>query len=232
MHAVIKIISFLVFGAAVSTGNKQVLLAGTLLVIPLYFLSEQVHFAGAFAMLRRLKWLFVSILIVYLFFTPGQLLFPGVLWGPTIEGFLQGVIRIAALTLLVAAVNLLIKGTEQDEFLSAIIWCLYPLSVFGISHEKLAIRITLTLDAVSQSRGEFIRETATGRTEHGSNRLGAISLTASQLFERAISDAGSAPLREITLPEETRPPMLQWLIPFGLVLLFILIHNFNVIGPV
>ena len=77
MHAAIKIISFLVFGAAVSTGNGQVLLAGMLLVAPLYFFAEDAHLHGAFNMLKRLKWLFVSIFVVYLFFTPGQLLVPG-----------------------------------------------------------------------------------------------------------------------------------------------------------
>lgn len=228
MHAAIKIISFLVFGAAVSTGNGQVLLAGMLLVAPLYFFAEDAHLHGAFNMLKRLKWLFVSILVVYLFFTPGQLLVPGLLWGPTLEGLMQGLLRIAALVLLVVAVNLLIAGTQQEEFLSAILWCLRPLSIFGISHERMAIRITLTLDAVSQVREKFKEDSSAANVEPDSSRLLAISGKASRLFESAITNAESETLREITLPDETRPPVQQWLIPLALIVLFSLIQNTNI----
>lgn len=228
MHAAIKIMSFLVFGAAISTGKWQVLLAGLLLVFPLYFFTEQTHLHSALVMLKRLKWLFVSILIVYLFFTPGQLLVPDLLWGPTVEGLLQGLLRIAALVLLVIAVNLLIAGTEQEEFLSAVLWCLRPLSIFGLSHERIAIRITLTLDTVSQVRKKFQEDSSTINVETEASKLNAISGKASRLFESAISSAESESLREITVPEETSPPVQQWLIPLGLVVLFTLIQNINI----
>lgn len=228
MHAAIKIMSFLVFGAAISTGKGQVLLAGLLLVVPLYFFTEQTHLHSALVMLKRLKWLFVSILIVYLFFTPGQLLVPDLLWGPTVEGLLQGLLRIAALVLLVIAVNLLIAGTEQEEFLSAVLWCLRPLSIFGLSHERIAIRITLTLDTVSQVRKKFQEDSSTINVETEASKLNAISGKASRLFESAISSAESESLREITVPEETSPPVQQWLIPLGLVVLFTLIQNINI----
>lgn len=228
MHAAIKIMSFLVFGAAISTGKGQVLLAGLLLVVPLYFFTEQTHLHSALVMLKRLKWLFVSILIVYLFFTPGQLLVPDLLWGPTVEGLLQGLLRIAALVLLVIAVNLLIAGTEQEEFLSAVLWCLRPLSIFGLSHERIAIRITLTLDTVSQVRKKFQEDSSTINVETEASKLNAISGKASRLFKSAISSAESESLREITVPEETSPPVQQWLIPLGLVVLFTLIQNINI----
>ena len=230
MHAAIKIISFLVFGAAISTGNGEVLLAGILLVVPLYFFSEKKQHRSAILMVKRLKWLFISILVVYLFFTPGQLLLPGVLWGPTLEGLLQGIFRITALVILVAAVNLLITGTEQEEFLSAILWCLRPISVFGFSHERLAVRITLTLEVVSQARNKLSSDSSTTTINNGGPRLSAITGTASRLFESTLASAESEPLREITLPEETSPPAWQWLIPLVLAILFPLVHNLNMSG--
>lgn len=225
MHAAIKIMCFLVFGAAVSTGNGQVILAGLSLLVPLYIFSEKHKFHGALIMFKRLKWLFVSILVVYLFFTPGQLLIPDVLWGPTVEGMIQGMHRIVALMLLVAAVNLLLTTTEQGDFLSAVLWCLRPLSVFGISHERMGIRITLTLDAVSQSRSELARKTAAGSAQKSNSKLLAIAGMANRLFTSTIATAETVALREISLPRETRPPLMQWLIPIGLVLLFAIIHN-------
>ena len=239
MHPVIKIVSFLVFGAAVSIGNGHVLLAGVSLLLPLYLFGKRIHFHASLVMLKRLKWLFVSILVVYLFFTPGQLLWPGVDWSPTFEGLSQGLLRVAVLVLLVAAVNFLISSTEQDDFLSAILWCLRPLSLIGLPHERLAVRITLTIDEVSQIRKKHLYdgsaesthnkpadvgvETISGavtNAKHPEPKLLAIAGTANRLFRSVITTAETTPVREISLPEESTPPLHQWLMPVLLVALF------------
>jgi len=215
MHPVIKIVSFLVFGAAVSIGDGEILLTGVLLVLPLYIFGNKIHFHTSLIMLKRLKWLFVSILVVYLFFTPGQLLWPDVDWSPTLEGLTQGLLRVAVLVLLVAAVNFLISSTKQDKFLSAILWCLRPLSFVGLPHERLAVRITLTLDEVSQ-----IRKTHLYEKRDESPKLLAIAGMADRLFQSVISNAETTSVREISLPEESAPPVYQWLMPALLVALF------------
>lgn len=232
MHAVIKIISFLIFGIAVSTGGHEILLAGLLLITPLYFFEQGVHIKNAYTMLKRLKWLFLSILIVYLFFTPGRLLIVDLYWGPTVEGLIQGLSRIFVLLLLVAAVNLLISSTEQDDLLSAILWCLRPLALFGIPHERLAVRITLTLEAVSLVRQDFRSQSERSQPKDGKAVekqpvLSAISATAHRLFLSAINKAETTETREVVLPEETSPPLLQWLIPIILAVLFSVIHSLD-----
>jgi len=235
MHAVIKIVCFFVFGAAMAVGSKPVLVVGFILVASLY-LSElvrgvptQLH--NALKMLKRLRWLFLSILVVYLFFTPGILLFPDVLWGPTQEGLLQGLLRVAVLVLIVAAVNVLIGSTEQSEFLSAVSWCLQPLSWLGLSHERLAVRISLTLTTVGVLRTACqheIQDEASGAavmpsaaSPSSEPKLMAIAKTAHRLFAKVIADAEQVSLQPITLPEQSHPPLLQWVIPvlLGIVLL-------------
>lgn len=228
MHAVIKIICFLIFASAMATGAQPVLLAGFVLV-GLVYLSELVEgvstqWRNALTMLKRLRWLFMSILVLYLFFTPGVLLWPDVLWGPTQEGLSQGLMRIAVLVLIVAGVNVLIGSTGQAEFLSAVSWCLQPLSWLGLSHERLAVRISLTLETVGVLRGAYRQQprdskvsSAPGETGAFQFRLSAIADTAHRLFKKAIDDAEKAPLQAITLPEESRPPLVQWFIPVLLV---------------
>lgn len=228
MHATIKIVSFLVFGAAVSTGDSQIFLTGLMLVVPLYVLTGETQIRGVMVMLKRLKWLFLSILVIYLFFTPGQLLFTDVMWGPTYEGVRQGFLRVGALVLLVAGVNLLITTTEQDDFLSATMWCLRPLSLFGLDHERLAVRITLTVDAVSQIRHEHRLEIKERNELQKGSRIQSIVMSANHLFTSAISFAESAHVREIILPVESRPPLQQWLIPVALIILFTVIRNVNI----
>lgn len=232
MHAVIKIICFLVFATAVSTGNHQVMWAGVLLIVPLYLFERAVHVKTAFVMLRRLKWLFLSILIVYLFFTPGRLLIVDLYWGPTIEGLEQGLSRIGVLLLLVAAVNLLLSSTNQDDLLSAILWCFRPLTLFGIPHERLAVRISLTLDVVNKIREDFRQQPGDESRTKKQSVISIISFTAYRLFQSAIDTAETTPVREINLPEETSPPLLQWLIPITLLVLFTVVHHLGVTNTI
>lgn len=239
MHAVIKIISFLVFGAAVASGSGAMLLLAVLLVAMLYLPgmgNAHPHLKTALMMLKRLRWLFLSILVLYLFFTPGRLLWPGVLWGPTVEGLQQGGLRIAALVLIVAAVNWLLASTEQDEFLSAVIWCLRPLVWLGLPHERLAVRIALTLEAVSLVRGHYRHQPRQDGVEapaeevvqpSARQQLLTIAKTAHRLFTEVVSVAESAPLREIVLPAQSRPPLWQWLIPLLLLALFVTARFIN-----
>jgi energy-coupling factor transport system permease protein len=240
MHAVIKIICFLVFGAAMATGSQPVLLAGFLLIASLYLFElgkgVSTQWRNAMHMLKRLRWLFLSILVVYLFFTPGVLLWPDVLWGPTQEGLSQGLLRIAVLVLIVAAVNVLIGSTGQAEFLSAVSWCLQPLSWLGLSHERLAVRISLTLETVGVLRTAYRQGPRTATASHAEPtasepdsfepKLSAIANTAHRLFTKVIDDAQQAPLQAIVLPEESRPPLLQWIIP---VLLALLLMTINIV---
>jgi len=235
MHAVIKIVCFLVFGAAMAVGSKPVLLAGFILVASLYLFElvrgVPTQLQNALKMLRRLRWLFLSILVVYLFFTPGVLLLPDVFWGPTQEGLIQGILRIVVLVLIVAAVNVLIGSTGQAEFLSAVSWCLQPLSWLGLSHERLAVRISLTLTAVGVLRTACRDEThdeASGvsvekpvESSLPEPKLTAIAKTAHHLFARVVDDAEKASLQTITLPEQSRPPLSQWAIPASLALLLL-----------
>jgi len=234
MHAVIKIVCFLVFGTAMVMGAKPLLLAGFILVALLYLFElvrgtpTQLH--NVLKMLKRLRWLFLSILVVYLFFTPGILLLPDVLWGPTQEGLTQGLLRIVVLVLIVAAVNILIGSTEQTEFLSAVSWCLQPLSWLGLSHERLAVRISLTLAAVGVLRTACQHETRDETSEVAATsaessspepKLMAIAKTAHHLFAKVIDDAEQMPLQSITLPAQSRPPLVQWVIPVLLVILLL-----------
>ena len=238
-HAVIKIISFLVFGAAVASGSSAMLLMAVLLVIMLYLPgmgNAHPHLKTALMMLKRLRWLFLSILVLYLFFTPGRLLWPDVLWGPTLEGLEQGGTRIGALVLIVAAVNWLLASTAQDDFLSAVIWCLRPLVWLGLPHERLAVRIALTLEAVSLVRGHYRHQPRQGAEEvpaeevarpSARQQLLTIAKTAHRLFAEVVTVAESAPLRQITLPAQSRPPLWQWLIPLLLIALFVAARFIN-----
>lgn len=220
MHPAIKIVSFLVFGASVSFGGDRSLLFGLFLVMGFYWMGPLEWLLTALRLLARMRWFFLSIAMVYGFFSPGRLLVGVWTWGPTWEGLHEGVMRIGVLVLIVLAVNLLLRSTGRDSLTSAILWCLHPLSWLGLPHERLAVRIALTLDTVGEVQGVYRQGP---RDEEGKAirqpvgvRLARIGETARRLFVTVAQRAESVPLHAIELPEEASPPPLQWLFPFAL----------------
>lgn len=220
MHPAIKIVSFLVFGASVSFGGDRALIFGILLATGYYLLGPWDRLSPALRLLSRMRWFFFSIAMVYVFFSPGRLLFGWWTWGPTWEGLHEGMQRIGILVLIVLAVNLLLRTTGRDGLTSAILWCLQPLSWIGLPHERLAVRIALTLNTVSEVQGVYRHEPREDEADRAplsiAARLARIGETARRLFVTVAARAESAPLHSVELSEESRPPLLQWLFPLAL----------------
>lgn len=220
MHPAIKIVSFLVFGASVSFGGDRALMFGLLLVMCCYLLGPMARLFFALRLLARMRWFFLSIALVYVFFSPGRLLFSTLPWGPTREGLHEGSMRIAVLVLIVLAVNLLLRTTGRDGLTSAILWCLHPLSWLGLPHERLAVRIALTLDTVAEVQGVYRQGPRDEEEEPVRQpvavRLARIGEAARRLFVTVDQRAKSAPLHSVELSAESSPPLLQWLFPLAL----------------
>lgn len=233
MHSVIKIVTFLIFGAAVAFGDARALLAGGVLVFLLYVTGGGGHIGPALKLLRRLRWFFLSIAVVYLLFTPGRLLLSAWSWGPTLEGVTEGGQRIVSLVLIVLAVNLLLRTTSQPQLISAILWCLTPLGWCGIPRERIAVRMALTLDAVAGVQSLYRHEprdagdapVETGPAAGLGNRLWRIGAAAQRLVLAVVERAESLPVVPIEVPRPARPPFWQWSYPALLGGLFIVLHG-------
>ncbi len=241
MHPVIKIILFLILAAAVTFGDVAIRVAGGVLLLVLYLSGPGEWLRIALRMLKRMRWFFLSIAVVYLFFTPGRLLFSFWPWGPTWESLSEGGQRIVSLVFIVLAVNLLLRSTQRPDLISAILWCLLPLAWVGLPRERLAVRIALTLDAIdlvqviyrhrpydgrysenvenTQSTVEELRETRgfSGLKE----RVWRIAATAQRLVLAVIEQAEAAPVQRIEVPRPSHPPMIQWLYPLLLIAVFV-----------
>ncbi|MDH5258174.1 MAG: hypothetical protein OEX07_09195, partial [Gammaproteobacteria bacterium] len=76
MHPLISLICFIIFAAFVSLGQVASSMLGLLFLLVVWVISRQLPAAKAWAMIKRLRIFFVSILIMYLWFTPGQLIWP------------------------------------------------------------------------------------------------------------------------------------------------------------
>jgi len=219
IHPVIKIVNFLI--VALLLARAQFLhLAAFLLGIALAYRYCSVSYKKVLSMLRRLRWFFVSIVILYFWYTPGDPLLDQTAlagWLPTIQGMAEGMTRITALILLVAAVQLLLQTTSRDQLTAAIFTLAWPLRWFGLQRDRLAVRIVLILDAMGRVQELVVdsRNTVAG----GLKRKGSLSRighTTANLFQNVIDSAEKESCEVVQLEQIQRPPPIQWMIPVAI----------------
>ena len=98
MHPAVRIVTFVVLAAFLAVGRGVDLACGALLTLGLYVLLFPAVLPVAMRSLYRTRWLFLSLFVVYAWFTPGQPLLETQLstvntWLPSREGLLAGASR-------------------------------------------------------------------------------------------------------------------------------------------
>ena len=148
MHPLVKILCFLMLLLLISTAGSIMLFSALMLaLITLYFLNIDTFLH----MVRRMRWLFLSIFIIYAFGTPGELLpqFP-VSFAPTYEGVNLGWQQIEKLLLALAALALLVTRTSKQHMMLGLYMLLSPLKLASLNVERFAARLMLTLSYVEE----------------------------------------------------------------------------------
>jgi energy-coupling factor transporter transmembrane protein EcfT len=163
-----------------------------------------------------MRWLFLSIALIYLWLTPGLPLIPGAAslaeWLPTVDGLWRGALRIMTLALMVTAASLLLTVTPRDEILGARHWLMAPLGSLRFPHERFAVRAALSLEAVVQVQSQVRTAlAAVGETSGPLARTGAV---AAAIFVTVMRKAEAAPCEPVMLPVQSSPPIMQWSLPF------------------
>lgn len=153
--------------------------------------------------LRRTRWLLLSVVLLYGWFTPGEAFIPALSWmSPTEAGVVlalhRGLVIIAMITLVV----LFIHGIPKPE-LSAALRAMTSLA--GSPGRRFADRVALMLDTLPAAE-QAVREAMRG--EH------SFADRAAALIAGVENSAAAMPVlpRTVILP----PPRWQWLVPAGL----------------
>jgi energy-coupling factor transport system permease protein len=228
MHPSIRIICFFCFGAYVAFGSEVDLLLAVILLTVGYLIVGIQHLRAVLIMLKRMRWLFISIFAIYTWFTPGKPLFSDwIEYAPTFEGVVTGLLRALSLTAIVLAVGVLIRTLTREQLLSGILWLLRPVAALGLPYERLAVRLALTLEYVHQVQDIYsgaIGADNSSQTTTLRQRLSQISQRACLIFENVLQKAQQSAQSEILLVSSGRPPFWQWLYPLLLIGGFQLIH--------
>ncbi len=97
-------------------------------------------------LLRRTRWIMLSLLAIYAYSTPGQPLLEMLgAWSPVREGLVDGATQLLRLLAALASLAILLGRLHRLELISGLYSLFAPLGLLGLSRERCAIRLALTL---------------------------------------------------------------------------------------
>lgn len=223
MHPVIRIVLLIVLGGVLAPGQPHVVIASAAAVISLYVVTGTSHWRPAWQLLRRMRWLFISIIGFYLWLTPGQPLWDSAsAWVPTVQGLFEGSTRILALVTLALAVNVLLQTTSRDALVGAVLWLARPLRWVGVAPERLAVRLALVFEVVGNVQVFYATQKSGVDGRAAPVRIADAFVA---LFVKTLQHADAQALREVQIAEVTHPPWYQWMYPLLWVTLMVVLQN-------
>lgn len=122
-------------------------LALLLLSVILFALALRLCAEQLLSLLRRTRWILFSLLLIYAYTTPGA-----AIWvqlgniSPTREGVLDGLLQLGRLLSVLSGLAILLTLLPQTQLISGLYTLAYPLRWFGLSRERIAMRLALTLE--------------------------------------------------------------------------------------
>lgn len=179
-----------------SLHTAAVLAAGTLLILVAVRLSA----VRLYRLLRRTRWVMFSLLLIYGYVTPGAALWsPADVFSPTLEGLGDGLLQLCRLVLALAGLSIVLSVLSQAQLISGLYAIAYPLRLLGLSRERIAVRLSLTLhyaeramlETAADWRGSIGRVLAPQQAGHPAVELRTAPLT---LRDGLLIAAGGAAL--------------------------------------
>lgn len=97
-------------------------------------------------LLRRTRWIMLSILLIYAYTTPGQPLSDALgIFSPSMEGLSDGVLQLTRLLAALAGLAILLDRLHRQQLIAGLYSLFAPLQLIGVSRERVAVRLALTL---------------------------------------------------------------------------------------
>ena len=134
-------------------------LALLLLSSVLFTLAMRICAAQLLRLLRRTRWILFSLLLIYAYTTPGAALWAklGIL-SPTHEGMLDGLLQLGRLLSVLSGLAILLELLPQEQLISGLYTLAYPLRWLGLSRERIAVRLALTLEYAESAMSDAAKD--------------------------------------------------------------------------
>ena len=148
LHPALKI-AFFILIAVFIPHLKLLTLLGLTVLLSLALVRFRV--SRFISTIRRIRWLFLSVLIIYAYTTPGEFLNH---WpidiAPTYEGVHEGLLQILRICLVLAGGTILMETSTRENLMVGIYTLIKPLSGLNFSAERFTARLYLTLQNMEQ----------------------------------------------------------------------------------
>jgi hypothetical protein len=212
MHPALRILGLILFIPLVAHGGLLTGIAGALGVAALLLGVGAAGWRHWLAMNRRLRWFYVSILVLFGWFTPGAELLPALgALSPSREGLFLGLGRVMILAIVVGAVVWLLARSPREEIVAGLLWLTAPFAPVGFPRERFAVRLALTLETVPRLQ-PIVAEAGRAAPDEGQTQWAA---RARGLLDRVIRSAEAAPCEPMEIPVASSPPWHHWLLLFA-----------------
>lgn len=148
LHSATKILLWLVFAISIPWLSPLMLLVSSGMLLLLLLRKGAREFAR---LLRRSRWLLLSLFLIYAITTSGNALLPALgIFSPTREGLHSGSLQAWRLAVILAALSVLLAAASREQLLGGIYVLLRPLKIPGVNAERIAARLWLTLHYAEQ----------------------------------------------------------------------------------
>lgn len=134
---------------------QRLLIAGGLVLVFAFVLSRHKFIQ----LVRRTRWIMLSLWVIYAYSTPGEELSEQLgVFSPSREGLLDGGLQLMRLLAALAGLAILLDRLHRQQLIVGLYALFAPLQWLGLSRERLAVRLALTLHYAEVA---MLRETRT-----------------------------------------------------------------------
>lgn len=148
MHPFVKILLFLFTLLLMSYLSNTYLI---IMCLILFAYATWLTRSSFLRVVKRMKWLFISIFIIYAFSTPGEYIqYLPVTVAPTFEGCFLGVVQIAKLLIALAVLSILFTTSSKEQLMIGLHLLVSPFNLLGLNTNKFTARLLLTFDYVEE----------------------------------------------------------------------------------
>lgn len=214
MHPVIRIAGLVALAIGLAGAGPAPLALATVLLVLLAG-SKDLGRAVFLDTLRRLRWLLLSIALLYAFLLPGEPLVPG--WveaAPSRQGLLEGLLRGWMLWMMAGAARCLMAITDREALMGALYWFTRPLEYLGADVARFSLRLVLTLEYALLLR----REASVPEPDRSATYTRRAARLARSRLRRAEEAAEAAEPGPVSIPLVGAPPWWQWCVPAALLI--------------
>jgi energy-coupling factor transporter transmembrane protein EcfT len=121
--------------------DMLLLAAGIILLLAMLLSAHKLR-----QLLRRTRWIMLSLLLVYAYSTPGQQVLEAFgVFSPSREGIGDGVLQLTRLLSALAGLAILLDRLHRKQLIAGLYTLFAPLQLIGVSRERVAVRLALTL---------------------------------------------------------------------------------------